>query len=111
MSGTASRLVKDSAYHHFTLLLHTDLHDLTSAIKPHPSLTVSSATATASVRSDVTNICTLHPEITHEDVVEAVAHTFYDHHEMKDAKVRISNVRLDTQSVNIHLKSLAYSEI
>ena len=72
--------MKDSSYHHFTLLLHTDQHNLSSALKPHPYLETRSSTATASIRSQVMNLSTLHPPITREGVVAAVADKFYQVH-------------------------------
>jgi len=94
VSGSAARLVRDSSFHHFTLLLDTDRHSLSSALKPHPPLTVSSSTATPSVRSEVMNLCTLHPEVTHDGVVRAVTEKFYHLHGVQDkAEVRGGGAR------------------
>lgn len=88
LSGSAARLVKSSAYHHFTLLLRTDEENLRCSLKPHPQLHLSQTTATGSKRSKIVNLCTLNPQITYNAVVDAIAQEFYAVHQVtEDRKI------------------------
>ena len=80
VSGSSAKLDKDSAYHHFTLLLNINQSDLSSFLKPHLHVDLSSSIATASVMSNIINLCALHPEMSHDNVTAAVADKFYQVH-------------------------------
>ena len=91
VSGSAAKLTKHSSYHHFTLLLSVDQSYLHAMLRPHPQLLPSRSTATASQRSEVINLCTLHPEMSHDLVMDAIAEEFYDVHGVKEnRKVNIT---------------------
>ena len=86
VSGSSARLTKNSAYHHFTLLLNVDKASLRSSLQSHPQLQPSNSIATNSERSDVINICTLNPGMAHEAVSAAIAEKFYDVHKVRENK-------------------------
>jgi lipoate-protein ligase A len=73
VSGSAFRITNKACYHHFTLLLSTDLNVLESALKPTEVKLESKATV--SVRSRVLNLGS-RVSIDHESVSSALASKF-----------------------------------
>lgn len=73
VSGSAFRITNRACYHHFTLLLSTDLDVLEKVLTP-AGLKMESK-ATASVRSRVLNLSSRTP-ITHESLSDALARGF-----------------------------------
>lgn len=80
VSGSAFRITSKASYHHFTLLLSTDLSQLTSALQPTHSDLISRATA--SVRSNVLNLSARTPTIDHSSLTAALASHFNSYYGM-----------------------------
>ncbi|XP_065910306.1 lipoyl amidotransferase LIPT1, mitochondrial-like [Dysidea avara] len=76
VSGSSSRLTRDKAYHHYTLLIHTNLEALSSALMSDMADRITSTSATASIKSPVRNLSSVCTEITCEEACEAVAYYF-----------------------------------
>jgi lipoate-protein ligase A len=74
VSGSAFRITNKASYHHFTLLLSTDLSVLETTLKPQKMKLETKATP--SVRSAVLNIGSRVPGIDHDAVCEALASKF-----------------------------------
>ena len=106
VSGSSAKLTKNSAYHHFTLLLNANRDNLHSCLRPHPNLRPSRSIATPSERSEVVNLCTLHPEMTHEAVISAIAEKFYAVHRIQENKKVCYIVLLSLLHPSLFLSSL-----
>jgi lipoate-protein ligase A len=74
VSGSAFRITSKACYHHFTLLLSTDLETLGMSLKPTEVKLVSKGTA--SVRSKVLNLASKFPSIDHASVSLALSSKF-----------------------------------
>lgn len=74
ISGTSSKLGRNIAFHHCTLLLDVDEILLKSLL--HPSYTDISSKATQSVKSDIMNLSNKDPSIHFESVTKEVAQMF-----------------------------------
>ncbi|RDD41543.1 Lipoyltransferase 1, mitochondrial [Trichoplax sp. H2] len=74
ISGSASRLGRLVAYHHFTLLFHSKLQQLAQMLTPHTNGLRSNATA--SVRSSVINLSQINNAITYDNLCSKIASTF-----------------------------------
>lgn len=73
-SGSAYREKKDRAFHHGTLLLHTDLTRLGNYLTPNPKKL--QAKGKESVRARVANLNEVASEIRHEHIVETMVASF-----------------------------------
>jgi len=76
VTGSASRLERLYAYHHFTLLLNADLTHLRRSLKS-PDQTNITSKATSSVRSSVFNLSNRNPSITYDRTLELLIKTFF----------------------------------
>ncbi|XP_013413155.1 lipoyltransferase 1, mitochondrial isoform X2 [Lingula anatina] len=74
VSGTAAKLGRKSAYHHFTLLYNTNLDRVHQLLHIHKADI--NSTATDSVKSSVQNLCCVEPSIDFESLTEAVAREY-----------------------------------
>ncbi|WP_340620317.1 lipoate--protein ligase A [Xenorhabdus siamensis] len=77
ISGSAYRETKDRGFHHGTLLINTDLNRLVDYLNPDPKKL--QAKGITSVRSRVTNLSELLPDITHEKVCEGITEAFFEY--------------------------------
>lgn len=75
VSGTASRYDSKKAYHHFTLLLHVDEHNLNTLLQPSLSGIVGNP-ATPSVPASIINLKEIDDHLTFDNVVECVGQYF-----------------------------------
>lgn len=75
-SGSAYREKRDRAFHHGTLLLHTDLTRLGNYLTPSPKKL--QAKGKESVRARVANLNEVHKDIKHEFIVETMVKAFED---------------------------------
>jgi len=78
ISGAAFRIAGKNAYHHGTMLVHSDLDRLQDSITS-PNLAAIKSKGTESVRSKVCNLRELYPELTVDSVASAVAQAFLKH--------------------------------
>lgn len=78
VSGSAYRETKDRGFHHGTLLLNADLSRLANYLHPDPKKL--QAKGITSVRSRVANLVELMPDITHEQICDAVTESFFKHY-------------------------------
>lgn len=78
VSGSAYRETKDRGFHHGTLLLNADLSRLANYLHPDPKKM--QAKGITSVRSRVANLVELMPDITHEQICDAVTESFFKHY-------------------------------
>ncbi|MCE9882446.1 lipoate--protein ligase A [Hafnia paralvei] len=78
VSGSAYRETKDRGFHHGTLLLNADLSRLANYLHPDPKKL--QAKGITSVRSRVANLVELMPDITHEQICDAVTKSFFKHY-------------------------------
>lgn len=78
VSGSAYRETKDRGFHHGTLLLNADLSRLANYLHPDPKKL--QAKGITSVRSRVANLIELMPDITHEQICDAVTESFFKHY-------------------------------
>ena len=76
VSGSAYRLKKESAFHHGTLLIHSDLTALGKAIAPPEARQILKSGGTASVRSQVINLNLIKKGLTVEKVIECFRNSF-----------------------------------
>ncbi|CAF0897454.1 unnamed protein product [Adineta steineri] len=76
VTGSASRLERLYAYHHFTLLLRADLNELRRSLKSTDHMHITSK-ATSSVRSSVLNLSDQNNSITYENTLELLIKTFF----------------------------------
>ena len=70
VSGTAARIVRDKAYHHFTILLSSNLGTLSRALQS-PIRGVISTNATPSIPSPVVNLSSLNEQLTADSFYSA----------------------------------------
>ncbi|CAF1127737.1 unnamed protein product [Adineta ricciae] len=75
VTGSASRLERLYAYHHFTLLINADLKYLRRTLKSPDQSNIQSK-ATMSVRSSVLNLSDRNPKITYEKTLELLIKSF-----------------------------------
>ncbi|MFS4457631.1 lipoate--protein ligase [Bdellovibrio sp. HCB2-146] len=73
-SGSAYREKKDRAFHHGTLLLHTDLTRLGNYLTPNPKKL--QAKGKESVRARVANLTEVAPTLRHDQIVETMVDAF-----------------------------------
>lgn len=78
ISGSAYRETRDRGFHHGTLLINADLSRLANYLNPDPKKL--QAKGITSVRSRVTNLAELLPDIEHHAVCTAIVQAFFDHH-------------------------------
>ena len=76
VTGSASRLERLYAYHHFTLLINANLNDLRRSLKSNDASNFISK-ATASVRSSVVNLSDRNSSIRFENLLETLTNTFF----------------------------------
>ncbi|CDH25903.1 lipoate--protein ligase A [Xenorhabdus bovienii] len=77
ISGSAYRETKDRGFHHGTLLINADLNRLADYLNPDPKKL--QAKGITSVRSRVTNLSELLPDITHEKVCGGIIEAFFEY--------------------------------
>ncbi|QAV24440.1 lipoate--protein ligase A [Proteus hauseri] len=86
ISGSAYKETKDRGFHHGTLLINADLSRLANYLNPDPKKL--QAKGITSVRSRVTNIIELKPEITHELLCKTITESFFEYYgETVDAEI------------------------
>ena len=78
VSGSAYRETKDRGFHHGTLLLKADLSRLANYLNPDQKKL--QAKGITSVRGRVANLLELLPEVTHEQICDAVTEAFFRHY-------------------------------
>ena len=78
VSGSAYRETIDRGFHHGTLLLNADLSRLANYLNPDKKKL--QAKGITSVRGRVANLVELLPEITHQQICEAVTEAFFQHY-------------------------------
>ncbi|UJR33347.1 hypothetical protein I4U23_020796 [Adineta vaga] len=76
VTGSASRLERLYAYHHFTLLINSDLNHLRRSLKSPDQSNITSK-ATMSVRSSVLNLSDRNDELTYEKTLELLIKNFF----------------------------------
>lgn len=74
ISGTAAKLGRCNAYHHFTLLMDSNLEGMSSALKS--SLPNLNTKATVSVRSQTKNMSRYPGEISYHDIQDVLANHY-----------------------------------
>lgn len=79
ISGSAFKETKARSFHHGTLLIKTNLTKLAEYLKPNKKKLESKGIV--SVRSRVTNLCDLNPEITHELLSKRIIEEFFKHYQ------------------------------
>ncbi|WP_419206537.1 lipoate--protein ligase [Photobacterium leiognathi] len=77
-SGSAYRETMDRGFHHGTLLLNADLTRLANYLNPDKKKL--EAKGITSVRSRVTNLSDINPDIHHDNVCEAIKEAFFSHY-------------------------------
>ncbi|WP_318469980.1 lipoate--protein ligase [Photobacterium leiognathi] len=77
-SGSAYRETMDRGFHHGTLLLNADLTRLANYLNPDKKKL--EAKGITSVRSRVTNLSDINPDIHHDNVCEAIKKAFFSHY-------------------------------
>lgn len=77
-SGSAYRETKDRGFHHGTLLLSANLSRLADYLNPDPKKLA--AKGIDSVRSRVTNLNLIKPDIDHQQVCDAIMNAFFKHY-------------------------------
>jgi len=103
VSGSAFKLAADRAFHHGTMLLHTDLARLGSLLRPDQRKLQSKGVT--SVRSRVANLSEWVPGLDHGKFCDALVAAFRDHHG-EDAPVEM----LDRSSLEVIPGLAAYYE-
>lgn len=76
VTGSASRLERLYAYHHFTLLINACLNELRRSLKS-PDQTKITSKATSSVRSSVLNLSDRNSSITYDKTIELLIEKFF----------------------------------
>lgn len=76
VSGSAAKLGRNTAYHHCTLLVNTDRHQLKLTLNGDKSI---KSKATASTPAHVMNLSEMKPGITVEQVLTSVGRAFLGH--------------------------------
>eukprot|EP00731_Ephydatia_muelleri_P002944 Em0001g2944a len=82
VSGSSSKLAKDSAFHHFTLLLCADTANMTTLLRPAPLLPLTNTSATLSRRSSTLNLSSRSHDITWDAACSHIASAFYSAHDI-----------------------------
>ncbi|CAF0819611.1 unnamed protein product [Rotaria sordida] len=77
VTGSASRLERLYAYHHFTLLINADLNELRRSLKSNDRRHITSK-ATSSVPSSVLNLSDRNNSITYEKTIELLIKNFFE---------------------------------
>ncbi|CAF0829933.1 unnamed protein product [Rotaria sordida] len=77
VTGSASRLERLYAYHHFTLLINADLNELRRSLKSNDRRHITSK-ATSSVPSSVLNLSDRNNSITYEKTIELLIKKFFE---------------------------------
>ncbi|WP_318433064.1 lipoate--protein ligase [Photobacterium leiognathi] len=77
-SGSAYRETMERGFHHGTLLLNADLTRLANYLNPDKKKL--EAKGITSVRSRVTNLSDINPDIHHDNVCEAIKEAFFTHY-------------------------------
>nr|WP_295899946.1 lipoate--protein ligase [uncultured Bdellovibrio sp.] len=90
-SGSAYREKKDRAFHHGTLLLHTDLTRLGNYLTPNPKKL--QAKGKESVRARVANLNEVSANIKHDQIVETMVAAF---EKFYDAKAEIESLTMES---------------
>ncbi|CAD5110933.1 unnamed protein product [Dimorphilus gyrociliatus] len=71
VSGTASKLDREHAYHHLTLLVNADLLNMSMALKNKINI---ESKSTKSIRSQVTNLtCSMAPSLNMESIIDCIS--------------------------------------
>ena len=78
VSGSAFKRARDRAFHHGTMLLHTDLGRLRDLLRPDPRKL--QAKGVQSVRSRVANLTEFVPGLDHDRFCDALVDVFRAHH-------------------------------
>jgi len=78
-SGSAYREAKDRGFHHGTLLLSADLSRLANYLTPNPKKLA--AKGITSVKSRVTNLNVLKPNINHDMINDALVHAYLNYYQ------------------------------
>lgn len=99
-SGSAYREKKDRAFHHGTLLFHTNLTMLGNYLTPNPKKL--QAKGKESVRARVINLQELNPTISHEMIVPALIESF---EKFYGKKASIEFLNMDSLQKNVDLKA------
>ena len=92
VSGSSSKLVKDSAFHHFTLLLSADTANMTTLLRPAPLLSLINTSATLSRRSSTLNLSSRSHDITWDTACSHIASAFYSAHDITPTNQRVEEV-------------------
>lgn len=77
ISGSAYKEAPDRGFHHGTLLLDADLSRLADYLNPDPKKL--QAKGITSVRSRVTNLKEFLPDISHQQICQAIIEAFFSH--------------------------------
>ena len=78
ISGSAAKLARNKAYHHFTLLINSNLSQVSHYLSPEPDNL--KCKATASLRSSVANLQDIYPAMTVACVEELVIAQYSKYH-------------------------------
>ena len=78
ISGSAYRETQDRGFHHGTLLLNANLDRLADYLNPDPKKL--QAKGITSVRSRVANLADFLPDISHQQVCDAIIQAFFSHY-------------------------------
>ncbi|XP_067841479.1 lipoyltransferase 1, mitochondrial [Heptranchias perlo] len=82
ISGTASKIGRTSAYHHFTLLCNSDKSLLSSVLRtPHQGI---KSNATPSIPATVKNLWEEDPTLTCDVLMDAIAEEYARHHNLQN---------------------------
>ena len=96
-SGSAYREAKDRGFHHGTLLINADLSRLENYLTPNPKKLA--AKGITSVKSRVTNLNLIDPNITHEQVSDALIKAYLKYYnEDTEGKIQIEIISPDSLS-------------
>eukprot|EP00731_Ephydatia_muelleri_P002928 Em0001g2928a len=79
---SSSKLAKDSAFHHFTLLLCADTANMTTLLRPAPLLSLTNTSATLSRCSSTLNLSSRSHDITWDAACSHIASAFYSAHDI-----------------------------
>ncbi|WP_374073953.1 lipoate--protein ligase [Bdellovibrio bacteriovorus] len=99
-SGSAYREKKDRAFHHGTLLLHTDLTRLGNYLTPNPKKL--QAKGKESVRARVANLNEVSANIKHDQIVETMVASF---EKFYGAKAEIESLTMESLKLIPELKA------
>jgi len=101
ISGSASKLGRNSTYHHCTLLINADKHNVMSnlaKLEDHIS-----SNATASVRSQVLNLTDIDETINFKDVSNAVASSYINNYSSGE----IYHISTDDENLTPGIQAIA----